>query len=211
MRGELTADVVELLEGAGDLLAFGREQEYLGRVLAADDALTRLARRRSWTAGAVSAMTVLCTGLVVVGLVAVAVPAVSRHRLPGFMLAVLPLVAMSALEVVRPVADAVATLSHQMAAARRLLAVADLPIPVTDPVPTRPSPVDADVGLRDATLRYRPDQPPALDGLSLSVPEGGRVALVGASGAGKSSVVNVLLRFWGLSGRRRHTRGRPHG
>ncbi|OIQ84336.1 lipid A export ATP-binding/permease protein MsbA [mine drainage metagenome] len=49
--------------------------------------------------------------------------------------------------------------------------------------------------LRDVRLRYADDAPWALDGVDLDVAPGGRLALVGASGAGKSSVVQLLARF----------------
>jgi subfamily B ATP-binding cassette protein MsbA len=49
--------------------------------------------------------------------------------------------------------------------------------------------------LQDVQLRYRDDQAPALDGLSLHVAAGETVALVGPSGAGKSSLINLLPRF----------------
>ena len=49
--------------------------------------------------------------------------------------------------------------------------------------------------LQDVVLRYRDDQTPALDGLSLDIPAGQTVALVGPSGAGKSSLINLLPRF----------------
>jgi len=106
LRGELSADVVELLRGAADLVAFGRDEEYLDRALADDEALARLARRRSWTAGAVSGLAIAFTGIAVLGLLAVAIPASGAHRLPRYMLAVLPLVTLGAFEIVPPVADA---------------------------------------------------------------------------------------------------------
>ena len=49
--------------------------------------------------------------------------------------------------------------------------------------------------LQDLVLRYRDDQLPALDHLSLDIPAGQTVALVGPSGAGKSSLINLLPRF----------------
>ena len=49
--------------------------------------------------------------------------------------------------------------------------------------------------LQDVVLRYRDDQMPALDHLSLDIPAGQTVALVGPSGAGKSSLINLLPRF----------------
>jgi len=56
--------------------------------------------------------------------------------------------------------------------------------------------------LQDVVLRYRDDQPPALDGLTLDVAAGETVALVGPSGAGKSSLINLLPRFVAPSGGR---------
>jgi len=200
LKGELAADVVELLRAAPDLLAFGRDEEYLERLLRDDQALSRLARRRSWTAGAVSAVSIAITGAAVVGLLAVSVPAIGAHQLPGYMLAVLPLVTLGAFEVVTPVADAVSRLSQHLAAAGRVLTIAELPTPVVDPLDPTGDPTATDIVLTDARLRYGRDNPWALDDLTLAVRAGARVALVGPSGAGKSSVVNTLLRFWALEG-----------
>jgi ATP-binding cassette, subfamily C, bacterial CydC len=198
LRGELGADVVELLAAAPDLVAMGRDEEYLERALASDAALERRARHRSWSDGAVSALVVLCTGGAVVGLLAVSTSAIAGHRLPGYMAAVLPLMALGAFEVVAPAADAVARMADHREAAARLVAVADLPVPVEDPDDPRPLPDGSDVALEDAVLRYTTGGPRALDGLSLAVPDGRHLAVVGPSGAGKSSIVNVLLRFWAL-------------
>jgi subfamily B ATP-binding cassette protein MsbA len=52
-----------------------------------------------------------------------------------------------------------------------------------------------DIELHDVTLRYKEDQAPALNQLSLAIRRGETVALVGPSGAGKSSLINLLPRF----------------
>lgn len=198
LRGALAADVVELLTAAPDLVAMGRDEEYLGRVLATDAALERRARRRSWSDGAVAAIVVVATGAAVIGTLVAATEAIAAHRLPAFMVAVLPLVALGSFEVVLPAADAVSRLADHTEAAERLVSVADLTVPVVDPAAPDPLPDGTAIALEEAVLRYRDDGPRALDGIDLAVPPGCRVAVVGPSGAGKSSIVNVLLRFWGL-------------
>jgi len=201
LRGELAADVVDLLHGAPDLLAFGQEDLLLARAAAVDEALRRLARKRAWTAGLGSALVTLCLGGAVVGVLALAVAAVAAHRLDPVMLAVLPLAAVGAFEPVPSVVAAAVRTGDVVDAGRRLLELADVPVPVVDPEAPAPAPAGVPrIEFDHARLRYGPDRPWALDGASLAVAPGSRTAVVGSSGAGKSSLVNVLLRFWPLAG-----------
>ena len=48
------------------------------------------------------------------------------------------------------------------------------------------------IALRNVTLQYAPELPPALSGINLDLPRGSTVALVGSSGAGKSSIADLL-------------------
>ncbi|MGH9083260.1 MAG: thiol reductant ABC exporter subunit CydC, partial [Acidimicrobiales bacterium] len=205
LRGQLSAEIVDLVAGAADLVAFGREDALLGRVERADRELTRLARRRAWAAGAASAVVTVCVGAAVVGVLVVGVPAVAGHHLSPVMLGVLPLAAVAAFETVPAVAVAALRAGDVVAAGRRILALDGVAPPVTDPaepeeVPASWGAVSPEVAVRGARLRYGTDLPWALDGLDVTVPPGGRVAVVGSSGAGKTSLVNVLLRFWELDG-----------
>jgi ABC-type transport system involved in cytochrome bd biosynthesis fused ATPase/permease subunit len=85
------------------------------------------------------------------------------------------------------------------AAADRLYALEAVPVPVRDPSHAEPMPAGVpEVRFDDATLRYGPALPRALDGVTLRLASGGRLAVTGSSGAGKSSLVNALLRFWPL-------------
>ncbi len=199
IRGELSAEVVDLLRAAPDLLAYGGEAAALERIDAMDRDLTRLARRRAWAAGAAGALVTACLGAAVVGVLAVGIPAVHDHRMGAVMLGVLALAAVGAFETVPAVAQAAVRASDVVAAGRRLLAIGAIPVPVTDA--PRPEPVPdgpLDVQVTDAHLRYGPDLPFALDGLDLHVGETELLGVVGSSGAGKSSLVHALLRFWPL-------------
>jgi ABC-type multidrug transport system fused ATPase/permease subunit len=85
------------------------------------------------------------------------------------------------------------------AAADRLFALDAVPVPVRDPVDAaRIGAGVPEMRFDDAALRYGPGLPRALDGVTLRLASGGRVAVTGSSGAGKSSLVNALLRYWPL-------------
>lgn len=201
LRGQLAAEVVDLLRGAAELIAYGQEHVALERAEEIDRELERLARRRARGAGAAGAVVTACTGAAVAGVLAAGVAAVRAHTMGPVMLGVLPLAAVAAFETVPAIAVAAVRASDVVAAGRRLLAIADVPVPVRDPArpETLPEGPPA-ISLEDARLRYGDDLPWALDGVNLDLEPGERVGVVGASGAGKSSVVHALVRFWPLQG-----------
>jgi len=115
------------------------------------------------------------------------------------MLAVLPLAALATFETVPAVAPAAARALVVRASAERLLALDAVPVPVADdPVPAAAPTGVPEVAFSGASLRYAPGLPRALDAVSLELAPGARVAVTGSSGAGKSSLVNALLRYWPL-------------
>jgi ATP-binding cassette subfamily B protein len=59
----------------------------------------------------------------------------------------------------------------------------------------RPAAVEGHIELDDVTVRYDPEEPPAIDGVSLRIEPGQTVALVGPSGSGKSTLMNAVLGF----------------
>ncbi|MCL4445266.1 MAG: thiol reductant ABC exporter subunit CydC [Actinobacteria bacterium] len=203
LRGELAADVVDLVYGAQELIAFGQQDIVGERVERADEELSRIARRRAFVSGAASTILGVFAGVAVVGVVVVTVLAAHAHQLGYSMVAVLPLTAIAAFESVPAVTQSALRAGGVAAAGRRLLALVDIPVPVVDP----DDPVELDVGCPDvafvdAKLRYADHSPWALDGVSFTIAAGAHTAIVGSSGSGKSSVVNVLLRFWKLDGGR---------
>jgi ABC-type multidrug transport system fused ATPase/permease subunit len=80
-------------------------------------------------------------------------------------------------------------------AAGRLYELADRPPPVRDPLHPRPAGELGVLRLEDARLRYDERGPWVLDGVSFELRPGRRIALVGPSGAGKTTIANVLVRF----------------
>src|SRR5436190_349499 len=104
--------------------------------------------------------------------------------------------ARAAVEAVQPLTEAFRELGATVAAGRRLLDLVDREPRISDPAEPLPPPrAPFAIRLEDVRARYGPQERPALDGFSLRLDPGRRVVLLGRSGAGKSTVVHLLLRF----------------
>ena len=196
--GDLNAHVVDTVQGLAEIVAYGRMRAW-GEQLAAK--ARRFAELRLPFLRDLARQTALqetATGLG--GLAVAAVGAWLAHagRLDPAALPLLTLLALSAFVPLWEVAQVGRQLADTLGSARRLHVVEHEPVPVTDGrgVPVTAS-VDAlAVEFDDVSFAYpaRPRQ--ALEGVSLRVPVGSTVAIVGPSGAGKTTVANLLLRFW---------------
>jgi ATP-binding cassette, subfamily C, bacterial CydC len=199
-RGELGAAVTDLLNGAAELHAFGAVEAGLGRARAADAELTRLARRSASASGLGAGLTAVVSGLTLWGVLLLGVAATGAGTLGRVPLAVITLTALAAFEAVTALPAAALQLGQTRAAADRISDLLDAPDPV--PLPDRPFPSagrPVTISIRGGSVIYPGRETPAVRGIDLDLEPGRRVALVGATGAGKSTLAAVLFRFADLS------------
>ncbi|HME02461.1 MAG TPA: thiol reductant ABC exporter subunit CydC [Solirubrobacteraceae bacterium] len=200
-RAELTASVVDLIEGAPELAVNGAAPEHVRRALATDAELSRIASASARTAGVGQGLTTLCCGLAMWGALAVGVSAVSSGRLDGVLLAGLALIPLVAFELIAPLPAATQTLQRVRRAAARVLEVMNAPAPVTEPAdPALLPPPPHHLRARELRCSYPGEERWALAGVDLDLAGGRRVAVIGPSGAGKSTLAAVLLRFLSYQG-----------
>ena len=195
-RGELTAELIELARGAPELVAFGGEPAALDRVGSAGATLVALGRRDALAGGAGDALGLVVTGVTVAGVLAVSLAASADGRLDRVLVALLALLALASFEAITPLAATGRDLPATLGAGRRILELTDRGALVRDPAEPLPAPRwPFAVELENVCARYPGQAAPAVTDASLRLQPGERVALLGPSGAGKTTVANLLLRF----------------
>ncbi|MEJ2210525.1 MAG: thiol reductant ABC exporter subunit CydC [Anaerolineae bacterium] len=205
VRGELNAHLVDGVQGLADLLAFGGGGRHMARVQVLGRELGSLQGRLARIGGLHLALSGLLMNLATLAVLAVAIPLVSAGRLDGVYLALLTLAAISGFEAVLPLPQAFQQMAGSLEAAGRLFEVVEGG-PVTVDVALRSAaPAPADYGLRVEGLSFAyegtavPGGPMALEEVEFELPPGGLLAVVGPSGAGKTTLIQLLLRFWAPS------------
>jgi len=196
--GELAAHAVDSVQGIGEIVA-NRQEKARGDAL---DRLTdahvanRMPFFRELTAQ--HSLLEVLTGL---GGLAVVTMGASRAAAGAIDPGLLPLLTLLALAAFLPVSE-IAQVGRQLAdtlgATRRIHAV-EVEKPVVADGPGVPSPrpgAGVALVLEDVRFRYPGTDRPALDGVSFSVEPGQTVALVGPSGAGKTTTAQMLMRIW---------------
>ena len=204
--GDVHAHMVDSIQGMREISAFGQGPARTAEMVANSWRFAhyqlRFLKERAFQIGFIEAMTAL-GGLAVltVGVWLLTNDAISR---PQLILAVILSVAAFA-----PVSDIARTMKQLMetlAAARRLFAIHDEPASVTDgpgvarnvnPGPdSNPPPAAPSLSFHGVGFAYGPGEAQALSDVSFTVEPGHTVALVGRSGAGKTTCANLVMRFW---------------
>ena len=190
--------LLDALRGHSELLAWGGVAAHNARLesLAArlDVRRTRLDQLQA-VGGALAGLFAQLTLLAVLVL---GLAAVHGGALAPPELVMLALLTLALFEAITPLAEALAQWRATTLAGQRVFDLADTPPVFIEPAPGTSLPQRCDIEFDNARLRYAPHLPWALDGVDLVLAAGARVAVVGASGAGKSSLLAALLKFYPL-------------
>ena len=193
LRNQRRVVLLDTLHGAQELWVYGRGADYLARLAALDGKLARLTTGRARLEGLRDGSGALIGMLAPWAAIVTALPQVTAGHLAPLLLLPLALGVSGAFEAMAPLSEAFERWGRTRAAATRIEQVLGSTPRVRDPEHPEPLPKDSTLRLVDVSFGYGRGQ--ALEDIDLEVQPGRRIALVGASGSGKSSLLRLLLRF----------------
>ncbi len=193
--GELGAYAIDSVQGLGEIVSFQDERRRA-------DGFDRLADRhialRLPFFGEVTlqeSLLEVLTGLGGLAVVASGAVLVQAGTVDAGLLPLLALLAMSAFLPVSEIAQIGRRLADTLGATRRYYALENEPVPVEDG-PGAEADGGAGLSLEGVSFSYPGQARRALSDVTVTIPAGKTVALVGASGAGKTTTAQLLMRFW---------------
>ena len=97
------------------------------------------------------------------------------------------------------ISGVVTELQNALACAARVFELLDAEDQIPEAENAKALQTDGHVELKDVSFRYLPDRP-LIEGLDLNVKPGQRIAIVGPTGCGKTTLINLLMRFYDVNG-----------
>ncbi|TXL71592.1 ABC transporter ATP-binding protein [Vineibacter terrae] len=194
--GELGAFAVDSVQGLGEIVAFQQEARRGARLDALSDHHIRLRLPFFSELTLQHSLLEVFTGLGGLAVVVTGAALVAQGAVDAALLPLLTLLAMAAFLPVSEIAQVGRQLADTLGATRRIYALAHEPVPVTDGPGVTPPPGPLALAVQQVSFAYPGQHRRALADVDITIPAGKTMALVGTSGAGKTTTAQLLMRFW---------------
>ena len=198
VRGDQTALINERIEGVKVVQSFGHEKENLAEFDAINDRLCKVSLNAVFYSSTTNPVTRFVNGIVYTGVGLIGALTAIRG---GITIGELSCFLTYANQYTKPfneISGVITEMQNALSCAARVFAFLDAEDQVPEDADAKSLPAASVVGsveIRDVSFRYTPDRP-LIEDFRLSVHPGERVAIVGPTGCGKTTFINLLMRFY---------------
>ena len=194
--GALGATLNEQLHGFSTVKSFQAEAFEFNRFAAQNASVRRKVMQWELWSAALMTGAFLTAGAAVVAIVWFGTPQLNAGVLSRGELLAFCLYAGQVVEPMRRLSEVQGVLQGMLAAASRVYDVIDVQSSESTAGVRLPARIEGRVAMEDVTFGYRPGDPPVLKGVSFTAGAHEQIALVGSSGSGKTTIANLLVRFY---------------
>ena len=198
VRGKQTALVNEMIEGQKVVQAFGHEAESLAAFDEVNGQLQDVSLKAIFFSSLTNPATRFVNNIVYAGVGLVGALYAVRGGITIGQLSVFLSYANQYTKPFNEISGVVTELQNALACAARVFELLDAEDQVPEAENAAALQPDGHVQLQDVSFRYLPDRP-LIEGLSLDVQPGQRIAVVGPTGCGKTTLINLLMRFYDVN------------
>ena len=198
VRGKQTALVNEMIEGQKVVQAFGHEAESLSAFDEVNGQLQDVSLKAIFFSSLTNPATRFVNNIVYAGVGLVGALYAVRGGITIGQLSVFLSYANQYTKPFNEISGVVTELQNALACAARVFELLDAEDQVPEAESAAALQPDGHVQLQDVSFRYLPDRP-LIEGLSLDVRPGQRIAIVGPTGCGKTTLINLLMRFYDVN------------
>ena len=199
VRGEQTALVNEMIEGQKVVQAFGHEAESLASFDEVNTRLQDVSLKAIFFSSLTNPATRFVNNIVYAGVGLVGAVYAVRGGITIGQLSVFLSYANQYTKPFNEISGVVTELQNALACAARVFELLDAEDQIPEADHAAQLVPDGHVQLENVSFRYLPDRP-LIEGLSLDVKPGQRIAIVGPTGCGKTTLINLLMRFYDVNG-----------
>ena len=201
----------ENLSGVRVIRAFGKEDEEYSAFKAEDEALTASQERVGKISALTNPLTYIIINLGIVALIHIGAIKVNIGSLTqGEVIALYNYMSQILVELVK-LANLIITISKATASAGRISALLDVKPTMVYGERTEPEKSEYAVELDGVSLKYGRSKENSIEGISIKVKVGERIGIIGGTGSGKSSLINLIGRFYDATGGEVRLQGAPIG
>ena len=195
LKSKLKEFSIDSIQGLSELIFYNQKDRWINDFYELNNKLLKAEKRMNNIQSLHESLTGLMMNLTVVIMLLSAIPDVTSGILEGVYLSVISIGIMASFEAVMQIPQAFQYLGKSTEAGNRLFEITETATYQPEQYSAKSSTLDYNLRLDNISFSYN-NKTNALSNISFSIYPGEKVAIIGASGAGKSTIVNILTKLW---------------
>jgi len=187
---------IDMMQGLADLIANQAYGRFIGFLEQFSDLMINTQRQNNRLSAISSALTLLLSQITLFLALVLAAISFKDGLLSGSDLALVVFCVIAAFELVTSLPQAMQMLAKTRKAARRIRQVTEMSPAISSPKQASALPDRYDLQLNEVSFRYPDQQDWVLKNISLTIPQGSKIAIIGASGSGKTTLLHLLMQYY---------------